>query len=284
MAPSGDTRSSGFPLSGRPGDSMNLLQELVEHSIDDDYYAVAERRSDEPPDTPRVRRGVTAVVIVVFALMLTVAAIETYDHRPEAQVQRQGLIDQIHEREASIESLQDQVDEAGAAVEALQAGASDPEHDERIINERIAVGEVAVTGPGIEIVVDNAEDFELKPQGRIRDTDLQMLVNGLWNAGAEAIAINGQRITTMTSIRTAGEAITVNYRSLSAPYTVQAIGNIDTLAARFIETQAGATWSTLANNYGMQFEMTSEPDLSLPAAPKGRLTVRHAEIEGEDTQ
>ena len=275
---------SGFPVSGRPGDSMNLLQELVEHSIDDDYYVAAERRRERPPKSPRGRRAVTVVAVAVFGLMLTVAAIETYDHRPETENQRQGLIDQIHGREASIATLQDRVEDVRADVEALEAGASDPEHQERIINEQIAVGAVAVTGPGVEVVVDNAEDYEENPQGRIRDTDLQMLVNGLWNSGAEAIAINGQRITTLTSIRTAGEAITVNYRSLSAPYTVEVIGSQDALASRFIETQAGTIWSTLANNYGMQFDISSESDLSLPAAPKGRLTVRHAEVDGEDTQ
>lgn len=263
---------------------MNLLQELVEHPIDDDYYAAAERRNEVPPEAPRMRRAVTMAVIVGFALLLTVAAVRTYDRRPEAEVERQTLIDQIHDREASIASLQDKIDDVGTEVEALKAGASDPEHRERIVDEQTAVGEVAVTGPGIEVVVDNAEEYEENPGGRVRDTDLQMLVNGLWNAGAEAVAINGQRVTTMTAIRTAGEAITVNFRSLSAPYTVQAIGNKDNLASRLVETQAGATWSTLTNNYGMQFEISSEANLTLPAAPKGRLTVRHAEITGEDTQ
>ena len=281
MSTEGDGRSSGFPLSGRPGDSMNLLQDLVEHSIDDDYYAAAERRREQPPEAPRARRTVTVVVIAVFALLLTVAAIQTYDRRPEAEVQRQGLIDQIHEREASIAAMQDDVDEARSDVERLQAGASDPEHDQRLIDDSIAVGDVAVTGQGVKVVVDNAEDYEEKPQGRIRDTDLQLLVNGMWNAGAEAIAINGQRVSALTSIRTAGEAITVNYRSLSAPYTVHVIGSMDTLASRFIETQAGAMWSRLSNNYGVQFDISSDADLSLPAAPKGRLTIRHAEVKGE---
>ncbi|HLR84755.1 MAG TPA: hypothetical protein VK059_07375, partial [Nocardioidaceae bacterium] len=84
---------------------MNLLQELVEHPIDDDYYAAAERRNEVPPEAPRMRRAVTMAVIVGFALLLTVAAVRTYDRRPEAEVERQTLIDQIHEREASIANL-----------------------------------------------------------------------------------------------------------------------------------------------------------------------------------
>ncbi|UYM05147.1 DUF881 domain-containing protein [Solicola gregarius] len=267
---------------GRPGDSMNLLQELVEHSIDDDYYVAAERREDEPPQKPGAQRVASVAALAVFALLITLAAIQTYDRRPQAEVEREALVDQIHERESSVAELQDSVDGARDDVEALQAGASDPEHDERVVNEQISVGMVAVTGPGATVLVDNADDYESQPQGRIRDTDMQLLVNGLWNAGAEAVAVNGQRITTLTSIRTAGEAITVNYRSLSAPYTVEAIGNMDTLAARFLDTQAGSVWSSLANNYGMQFEVSSEPDLSLPAAPKGRLTVRHAQVKGDN--
>lgn len=274
-------RSSVFPLSGRPGDSMNLLGELIEHSIDDDYYSAAERTSEPSQADRRWRRGMTLVAVVVFAVLLTVAAVQTYKDRPETEVENEVLVEQLRERESSVAELQDRIDEVRDKVESLEAGASDPEFDERIVDESIAVGRFAVTGPGAEIVVDNADNASSHAQGRIRDTDLQMLVNGLWNAGAEAIAINDQRITTLTAIRTGGEAITVNYRSITAPYTVQAIGDMDTLAARFLETQAGGTWSALANNYGVHFDVSSEPELSLPAAPAGRIEVRQAEVKGD---
>ena len=42
--------------------------------------------------------------------------------------------------------------------------------------------------------------------------DLQIVVNGLWDAGAEAISVNGQRLTSKSAIRFAGQAILVNYR------------------------------------------------------------------------
>ncbi len=52
-----------------------------------------------------------------------------------------------------------------------------------------------------------------------------MLVDGLWEAGAEAIAINDQRINALGGIRNTSRAIHVNGRPVNAPYVVSAIGD-----------------------------------------------------------
>ena len=52
---------------------------------------------------------------------------------------------------------------------------------------------MAVHGPGLRITVSDNPDGS--SDGRVRATDLRLLVNGLWQAGAEAIAINGRRLT-----------------------------------------------------------------------------------------
>ena len=57
--------------------------------------------------------------------------------------------------------------------------------------------------------------------GRVLDRDLQELVNGLWAAGAEAVSVDGQRLTARTAIRSAGEAVLVDFRPLSPPYVVR---------------------------------------------------------------
>ena len=54
--------------------------------------------------------------------------------------------------------------------------------------------------------------------------DLQNVANALWAAGAEAIAINGQRLTATSTIRAAGNAILVDFRPVTSPYEVSAIG------------------------------------------------------------
>ena len=59
---------------------------------------------------------------------------------------------------------------------------------------------------------------------RVLDTDIQLVVNGLFASGAEAVAVNGQRITVLSPIRSAGEAVLVGFRPLTPPYTVTAVG------------------------------------------------------------
>jgi uncharacterized protein YlxW (UPF0749 family) len=125
----------------------------------------------------------------------------------------------------------------------------------------------------VRITVDDRPDARTKRQV-VLDEDLQRLVNGLWVAGAEAVSINGERLTALSAIRGAGEAITVNYHSLRRPYVVQAIGDPDNLPARFIESAGGSWWLNLQSVYQLRFDMTSEDSVTLPAVPTPAL--RHA--------
>ena len=77
-------------------------------------------------------------------------------------------------------------------------------------------------------------------QGRVLDRDLQIVVNGLWAAGAEAISINGQRLTALSAIRSAGEAILVDFRPLSPPYVVSAVGEPTRCRPAFADGPLGA--------------------------------------------
>ena len=100
-----------------------------------------------------------------------------------------------------------------------------------------------------------------------------MLANGLWEAGAEAISINGHRLSSLTAIRSAGDAITVDYRSLTRPYRVEAIGDPRTLQAHFVESSAGAWWNDLAQNRRMRYEISDVKQLDLAADPG--MVLRH---------
>ena len=109
-----------------------------------------------------------------------------------------------------------------------------------------APGRLPATGRGVKIVVDDALRRH-RPAGRLRQ-DLQILVNGLWDVGAEAVSINGQRLTSLSAIRSAGEAINVNFRSMPRPYVVTAIGDPDQLPARFVDIRRGTWWFNLSRS------------------------------------
>jgi uncharacterized protein YlxW (UPF0749 family) len=191
-------------------------------------------------------------------------------------------VQQVQDRRDELAQVRDELrDLRRGFTRASQAQATAEEQiaevDERVRRLASATGDGPVTGPGVRITVDDRPDARTERQV-VLDEDLQRLVNGLWVAGAEAIAVNGQRLTGLSAIRGAGEAITVNFRSLRRPYVVQAIGDPDALPARFIESAGGTWWLNLESVYQLRFEMISEDSLTLPAVPA--LVLRHARAGG----
>lgn len=100
---------------------------------------------------------------------------------------------------------------------------------------RIRAGSTPVVGPGIVITIDDTHTLktnaaDVNANALItHDVDLMMLVNELRSSGAEAIAINDQRIGVSTAIRCVGPVIQVNERPVSPPFVLKAIGKADTL-------------------------------------------------------
>ena len=130
-------------------------------------------------------------------------------------------------------------------------------------------GYTAVHGPGVRITVDNGPDADVDSE--IRDEDLATLVDGLWQAGAEAIAINDERVNALGGIRNTGRAVHVNGRPVNAPYVVSAIGDQRTLQARLLQTSQGQDWFGRVSTLGFVYRADNVGDMSLPSAPERSL-------------
>lgn len=272
-----------MPGSPPPQVTMGLLDYLSTHTYDEDYQTVAaRRRSEHAPGRPWAARGAVAgLVLLAFALLVVTAGTQTSRNALALSDERKDLIAQINARQAVVRHEQQRIDalQAENRLRARQAQADETQTREllgRIGRLSVDVGVTRVRGPGVSIVVDDAPDAGSDPRDQVLDSDLQQLVNGLWQAGAEAIAINGQRLTNLSAIRRAGSAITVNDDSLSRPYRVLAIGDADTLPARFAETSAGQTWFDLQQQVGLRFQMHARSSLTLPRAST---TLRYARSE-----
>jgi uncharacterized protein YlxW (UPF0749 family) len=192
---------------------------------------------------------------------------------PLARQARDVLEDRVRDRVGLTDAAEQEVallrDEVAALTDRQIPG--DATSDRAALE--LAAGSSPVSGPGITVTIDDAEgsrddagesesDSEL---GRVLDRDLQQVVNGLWAAGAEGIAINDQRLTSTSAIRSAGEAILVDYRPLEPPYRVTAVGDPDQLRAGFAQGASGLALRTLADTYGLRFDIAESDELVLPA-------------------
>ncbi|MFI9151225.1 DUF881 domain-containing protein [Streptomyces sp. NPDC053367] len=282
----------------RPDASMSLLTNVMDHSLDDGYAEAAARKKAAGegglPKTLRAKLGLAAG-LVLAALVVTVGAAQARVAAPVVAKEREELIDRIgretdaaDELEESVEALRDDV--GARQREALRdSGGGDQGELVSLLS-----GAVEVHGPGVKLVVDDAEETAkggdgdprgtsgFSDTGRVRDRDLQRVVNGLWESGAEAISINGQRLTALSAIRAAGDAILVDNRPLVPPYTVLAVGDGNKLSTRFQDSADGLYLHVLQENYGIRTALSVEDDLRLPAAPS--LIVRTAEPRTETAQ
>ena len=253
-------------MARRPDASMSLLTDLQEDALEPEYRTTTHRRRNGPA-------GLVALLLV--GVLVTVAFLQTTRGSGDEAAQRSELLERIEtarsrqaELTGSVAALDDEVRTLG------QAALGDPAQVAELERLELVSGALAVTGPGIVVVVGDAPTTEAT-LGIILDADITRLVNGLWLAGAEAISINGIRLTTMTPIRSAGAAITVDYVSLSPPYRLEVIGDPSTLQARFNETPGAVWWHFLTDNYGVSMTITqADGDLTL-AADTG-MALRHA--------
>lgn len=258
-----------------PSASMDLLRQIVNEPVDPDYAVVA---AGGKSAKPRWRLGFAVVAILIGALV-TISVLETSRSAPMVADERRELIDRIVQAETEQDQLRTQAAELTAEIERLRAAALGGDADAVKLEQRITelnarAGGTPVEGPGLLVIVDDAPGDTGDTRDRVLDLDLQILVNGLWRVGAEAVSVNGHRLSSLTSIRSAGEAITVDYRSLTPPYRVEAITNPEDSQERFVQTHAGLWWNELAKSRGMLYELSTVKEITMNTDPG--MTLRHA--------
>lgn len=263
----------GTPPAARVRDaSMSLLNDVARTPLEPAYREAADRRAREGPRPATVRsRVVSSLLAVALGLATTSATLALRAPQPSVLAARMILERQITERTAAVDRLRAQNAATAQEIAALQAAvlaARDSPLVNQLAADSLISGASALTGPGLRIALSDAPDAATvdNPDRRVQDVDLQILVNGLWAAGAEAIAVNGHRLTATTAIRSAGSAILVDLNPLVGPYEVDAIGNASDLQTGLARTSAGPQLSTLRATYGIGVAMTAHQSLKLPAA------------------
>ncbi|HJQ07222.1 MAG TPA: DUF881 domain-containing protein [Nocardioides sp.] len=264
-----------------------LLTLITLQSLDEDYQVVSRRRTAAGEERRSGRRVPVVGVLLAFGLLVAVAAVQTSRDAGVDVASRDSLISRITEqrtefaastkRLAGLRSANTKAEstltDLGTRLTAAQA---------RVADLGALTGMQAVTGPAIRVSLDNAPYAD--PNSQVRDSDIALLVDGLWAAGAEAITVNGQRLTARTGIRTSGDAIEVNGNGIAPPYTILAIGDTSQMPADFLNSVSGQDFAALANQYAFRYDIHDVGQVRMAPAPSSAARLRYASAYSQQNQ
>ena len=248
--------------------SMGLLA-MLNSEIETDEYT----NPDHPPVGKKDPKWWIAIVLSFSGLLFGIAVANTQRQQPILEKNREDLratitknIEVLNKTSEDLSSINNEIAQIQTNTPGLDFHAISQSNES---NLQVFSGLSSVKGEGIEIVINDAiktdsletSDLEL---ARVYDSDIQLLVNALWASGAESVSINKSRLTSTSAIRSAGDAILVNYRPLLPPFVISAIGDND-LRDRLIKHPDYLDLQFVVKTYGLGFNVSEIKDIEMIA-------------------
>ena len=233
-----------------------------------------------------MRRASPALVAVLFILgfLLVTAANVTRVGRRASEPRKTQLIrliesrrSQVGDLDAAVKKLRGQV--ATATRRAAVASRSDSSRAAAANRLALLAGTPAVEGSGVVVRLGDSSRPASNDAnaGRVQDVDIQLMVNALFAAGADAISINGNRVVATTAIRSAGDTVVVNFRPLRPPYRIDAIGAD---LAQFDNSEIADRFHHWTRLFGLTFSAKRANKLKVDAFT-GRVAIATASPAGQ---
>lgn len=260
------------PASGKPGAlpaSMLLLQTILDSALDPGYRAAAR----QPPRRLAWWHKALLTLVVVLLGFGTGTSVRFLRADASQVVETHSqLMEKVLEAQAGVGTLTSEVDGLEAQVEErAQTSGTLPA---ALPATALASALTEAQGPGVVVTLSEQE-----ASGFVRDQELRALVNLLWYGGAEAIAVNGERIGPGTTIRTAGSAILVNLTAVASPYQVEAIGDPQSLLSALSSGQTGEALAAYVSSSGFKLDIDEEPAINIRGARMPRILYAEAVAE-----
>jgi uncharacterized protein YlxW (UPF0749 family) len=146
-----------------------------------------------------------------------------------------------------------------------------------------AAARVAVAGPGVEITLDDAPmrpDGSLPADARaddlvIHQSDVQAVVNAVWAAASDGVAVMDQRLIATSAVRCVGNTLLLQGRTYSPPFVVTAIGDAAAIRAQLAVSPQVAVFQQAVEDFGLTFSVRERPEVTVPAYD-GSLDLQYA--------
>lgn len=214
---------------------------------------------------PRTRSvGLIVVAVAVGYLFGTSARI----FGPQDSTRPDDIQSLVAERSAQLDEFEAEVSD----LRLLRDAALERENPEvPVVSPSLVAASdgVAVRGDGVQVRLWDApasSDSEVDPNDLVvHQQDLEAVVNAMWAGGAEAITIQGQRITSTTTIRCVGNVLLLHGRQYSPPYEISAIGDQDAIVASLNGTPTIQAYLEWVDRVGLGWELSLRSSIEMPA-------------------
>jgi uncharacterized protein YlxW (UPF0749 family) len=202
------------------------------------------------------------------------------------------LSDLIEQRDAAVARQQEQLALLQQQVQALtdqaasrngEVAAAQAEGEQGMAS----AGVTALAGPGITVTLDDAppQAGGGLPTGATADdlvihqSDVQGVVNALWAAGADGVAIMGQRLIGTSAVICVGNTLLLQGRKYSPPFIVTAVGSATQMRQQLSASYEVQLLKRAVNDYGLTYQVADQRQVSLPAYD-GPLVMQYARPDG----
>ncbi|MEE2032259.1 DUF881 domain-containing protein [Rhodococcus chondri] len=221
-----------------------------------------------------------AVCLVAGLLLGTTRGVSDGDELRVGDSPR--LSDLVRAAQAQADDLAATRDDLSERVAQLQARAATTDSDVAAVLDDLSAledpaGLTGRRGPGVTVTLTDAPrnaDGRYPSDARpddlvVHQQDVQSVLNALWTGGAEAMAMQDQRIVATSAPRCIGNTLLLHGRTYSPPYVVTALGDPGRLEAALAAEPGITVYKQYATRFGLGYTQQTGDDLSVPAYTGG---------------
>jgi uncharacterized protein YlxW (UPF0749 family) len=226
-----------------------------------------------------------------FLGLFLVAQWQSQANRPTDTASRPAFtLDTIQRLEAEQTQLKQQISQLRAEDALVQqqesrSASAIARIGDDVAMQRAIAGTVPLSGPGIQILLDDSHSHTLLPSDSpddyiVHEYQIRDIVNLLWGAGATGIAVNGERFVNSTSVYCVGTTILINDTRTSPPYQIIAVGDVDRLQSAFDDGNALRDLKDRVQAFGIILNIEKTGTFTLPAFD-GSIQTQHLALSAD---
>lgn len=199
-------------------------------------------------------------LILTLAICVQIRTMNSANSTVSQTLSDNGLRDEVLRIKEKYDNTYRELENAQKKLEEARQSATQNDKnaeakEQELKENNMLLGKTDVTGDGVEVVLQDATNVETSlnlSEQLIHYSDIQLVVNELKNAGAEAIEVNEQRIVGTSSITCEGNIIKVNGEKIGNPFIIKAIGSPNLLYGAL--TRVGSILD-IVKDYGNKAEI-----------------------------